>query len=355
MPKKKENHFQKGTKRIKQKDHKEYVKTESDWMLDSEIPENIKQIIEFYQENENIDLLIDEINNDFFKGFLDPENRPSGQRIKMLPSGKKLARGGFSIFSKNLRFNDNGEHLWDVCFENPSGTLTYLYNEDKIQTEKEKKALLVDEFEKHFEDIMIKLTDDLKKKKSVILLALYTLLKTNIRVGNLEYYNHLKHKGLTTLQKSDIKIRKNNVTFEYIAKDGIPQKFVVEFPDFYIDLLRKHLTKLKIEDFVFAVDSKPIHAEEFSKILFEYTGVHFYPHIIRSYYADSKCKEFLKNHSKATKKEVDEFLLDVAKNLGHKKYDKKSGEFIPNYKVTIENYIRPNLYNNLTLLIENAD
>ncbi len=344
--KSKEKHFQKGSKRIKP-DKKEYIRTESDWLLDKEIPENIKEIIEFYEENQNLDLLIDELNNDFFKGFLDPKNRVSGQRIKHLPSGKELARGGFSLYAKNLKINKEGKELWDICYENPSGSQTYLYSIEKVEHEKEKKALLVDEFEKQYPNIIKKLETDIKKTNDIVFIALYILIKTNIRVGNLEYFHHYKHQGLTTLQKKNIKINGESVNFAFIGKDGIPQDITKKFPDFVLKPLEKHHKKLKQNDFVFTEHEHPIHSEEFSKILFDYTGIHFYPHIIRSFFADSICKNFLKTHKTATKKEVEECFLEAAIGLGHKKYNKKKDTYEPNFKVTIDNYIRPSLYEEL--------
>jgi hypothetical protein len=335
------SHIEDGSKRVKT-DKILYIKKHPDWLPTQNLPQNTKEIIEIYDKNNSTHLLLDEHSEEFFKGYIDPENKICGKRIKHLPTGKPLARGGFSIFAKNLHINKEKKFEWDICFENESGLKTYLYSEDKIHIEKEKKAQIVDEFAKSYQTIIKKLKEDLIKTKQTKYLALYTLLKTLIRVGNLEYYHLDGHKGLTTLQKKDITINKNKVTFEFIGKDGIPQKIQKTFEDFYIQILINLLNKKKDEDFVFT-NSKgiPLHSSTFSKILFKYTNKHFYPHIIRSYHADTKCKNFIQKHKTATKQEVNKQFDKIAKDLGHKKYNKKKKQWEVCHQVTTDSYIRP--------------
>lgn len=331
-----------GTKRIKSQDLKQYIKTNSDWIIADNVPKCTQKAITNYLKTNKISLLIDEITTEFLKGHLNPEGKISGKRIKTLPNGKNLARGGFSIFAKNLKFNLDGKTSWDVCYENSSRLKTYLYTEEKIDLEKKRKAKIVDEFSKFYNEITKRLEKDIKTKNKTEYLALYTLLKTLIRVGNLEHYNHTKHKGLTTLQKKDIKINKNKVTFQFIGKDAVPQNIQKEFPPFYITQLKKLLKSKKPNDFVFTdKKDKPIHSITFTDILYSYTKKHFYPHIIRSFYADTECKQFLKHNKKANKKQIEQKFLEIACNLGHKKYNKKKNEWEICYKVTINNYIRP--------------
>ena len=85
----------------------------------------------------------------------------------------------------------------------------------------------------------------MKTKKAIEYLALFTLIKTHIRVGNLEYYLSHKHKGLTTLQKQDIKIDKktNKVIFDFVGKDGVPQHVEKDFPAYYVETLQTILNK----------------------------------------------------------------------------------------------------------------
>lgn len=342
--------FEVGTKRIKTSDLQLYKKTQDDWKLSKTISIETQKILQLYKENNLINVLIDNNSPEFLKGYLDKKKMPSGSRITVLPNNHKLARGGFSLFAKNVKINPKyleNNCSWDVCYENSSGLKTYLYSEQKIHIEREAKTKLVNQFIRKYPDILDKLENNLLQSKSkniIEYLALYTLIKTYMRVGNLEYYNQTGHKGLTTLQKKDIKIRLNDniVEFNFIGKDGVPQHIMKEFPQKYIIPLQNHLDKIKKVDFVFTdINGLPLHSSIFSKILFRYTQKHFYPHIIRSCYADSECRKFIKNHKVATKNQVINKFKEIAENLGHKKYSKKKEDWIISYKVTIENYIRP--------------
>ncbi len=66
---------------------------------------------------------------------------------------------------------------------------------------------------------------------------------------------------------------------------------------------------------------KPLHSEDFSSIFFNITQEHFYPHIIRSHHADSKCLDFLEG--KIEIQDPEKLFFQIAKDLGHKKYNKK--------------------------------
>ena len=167
---------------------------------------------------------------------------------------------------------------------------------------------------------------------------------------------HVFFKILDNNINNDIITKKNKVKFNFIGKDGIPQEIIIEFEKCYIDILKKRLRHLRKNDFIFADElNHPIHSKEFSDILFNYTHEHFYPHIIRSYYADSEIEKFIKenNGKKLTKKEVENKLLSIAKALGHKKYDKKKNKFVPSFKITISNYIYPKLLDKMYDLVEN--
>ena len=52
---------------------------------------------------------------------------------------------------KNLKFNNGSNHDWDICYENTSGLKTYLYSEDKLHLEQEKKFKLVQKFSENIE------------------------------------------------------------------------------------------------------------------------------------------------------------------------------------------------------------
>jgi len=329
--------FDIGTKRINYASLKLCIKTSTSWDFLDELSEDLNSIISQYSKNKTLHHLIDEKHPEFLKGSLSPENKISGERIKLLPEGTQIARAGFSIFAKNLRFNNDPNHEWDVCYENTSGLKTYLYSEDKIHLEQEKKFKLVQKFSENYDKIISNIENNLEK---IEYLALYTLLKTFIRVGNYDYYLKNSHKGLTTLLKRDISVEGEKILFDFIGKDGVPHQIKKEFSEEYIVKLKKILSSRKKDEFVFTgLKGKPLHSEDFSSIFFNITQEHFYPHIIRSHHADSKCLDFLEG--KIEIQDPEKLFFQIAKDLGHKKYNKKKEQWEISPSITIKNYIYP--------------
>jgi hypothetical protein len=346
-----------GSLRIKSSDFRLFVKENRDlWKVVSDLDSIVLDVLDMYSSNDNLDLLVDLHDELFLRGSLTPEEQICGARIMVLPNGEQLARAGFSLFAKDLKFNfDDEEKLWDVCYTNASGLKTYLYSDSKVHLEQDKKLRLVDKFENHYLEIFETCEKKIKSKScNVSDLALYVMLNTFIRVGNIEYYKRFNHKGLTTLQKKDVVIASNIVSFNFIGKDGVPQSIAKKFPSFFVKKFEEFISKKSDDDFIFTnSNGNCIHSDSFSKILFDLTGEHFYPHIIRSHYADMTCKNFLKTHRTATKEEVEAVFLEIAENLGHKKYNKKEDVWDSNFSVTLMNYINPiysermiNLYKN---------
>tara|TARA_Y100001970_G_scaffold293436_1_gene440182 strand:+ start:424 stop:1455 length:1032 start_codon:yes stop_codon:yes gene_type:complete len=326
-----------GTKRIDSKSLKILIKTPNTWEKLVDISDEIKNIVFRYSEKNSLHYLIDEKHPEFFKGSIRPDNKISGQRIKILPDGSKLSRAGFSIFAKNLKFNNDTKHEWDVIYENTSGLKTYLYSEEKIHLEQEKKFKIVQKFSENYKKIISILENNLEEIKY---LALYTIFKIYIRVGNYDYYLKNSHKGLTTLQKKDIDFDGDEVMFDFIGKDGVPHNIKKKFSEKYIFELKKIMYSKKANDFVFTGSKgNPLHSEDFSSILFQITNEHFYPHIIRSHHADTKCLEYLNGKSKI--KDPEKLFLEIAKDLGHKKFNKQKGVWEISPKITISNYIYP--------------
>jgi len=226
-------------------------------------------------------------------------------------------------------------------FENPSG-FRYLYAVDKIRRAKTHKTHIVDQFARYYPRLKRNVLKDLRSEGCVHSVALFTMMKTYMRVGNEIYYKAHGHKGLTTLQKTDITIRGHNVFFNYRAKDGVPIHICVRFPDVYIKRLASLLALKKPDSFVFSHESgHPMDGTEIKKAIKDYCGREFFPHIIRSYYADTEVKKFFRKHRKATKKEVFDLLIRIAAKLGHMRFKKKEQTWVESPKVTVNNYIRP--------------
>ncbi|MDA3837171.1 MAG: hypothetical protein PF542_06130 [Nanoarchaeota archaeon] len=335
-----------GTIRIKIKDLKPYEKTKTSWKKSKRKLPLTDIVIKLFKANNNLKLLIDKNNKEFLKGQISPENKIEGERLNILPNGKKLT-GAYSLFAKNLTIHDeDSDDHWDAIYENPSG-FCYLYDEEKIKKHKNKKYSKVKEFEKIHLELEKKVYEALYNKKDYMATPMYTLLKTYMRVGNETYYNHNGHKGLTTLTKNNIKIKNNIATFKFIAKDGVPMSITHEFPDQYISrlksLLRQPSTVNSQQTYIFKSPAgKILKDTHFKKAFKKHIGKEFYPHIVRSFYATHETKEFLRHHKKATKKEVREFLIHVAHELGHRKFNKKTSEWQESYAVTISHYIAPN-------------
>jgi hypothetical protein len=333
-----------GTVRLRTKDLASIVMTPSGWRAQDIELADARQAIHLYKSHRRYPLLIDGRQPKFLKGMMAPDGRSLGARIVELPDGKKL-NAAFSLFAKNLRFHDEDTDAhWDVMFENPAG-FKYLYEVNKIARHRRRKTHVVDEFARVFPTLKRNVLKALKEEGGgVYPTALFTLMKTSMRVGNEIYFRAHHHRGLTTLQKKNIRIRGNEVVFDYVAKDGVPVKLSVRFPDVYIRRLRDRLESRKPGDYVFSRDSnprRPLDGQDIKKAIKTYCGKEFYPHIIRSYYADTEVKKFFRSHRRATRSEVNALLVRIAAKLGHKRYDKKRREWIESPKVTVNNYIRP--------------
>ena len=333
-----------GTIRIRTRDLAAVVKTPSGWKAaDEKIPDAL-HAVHLYKSHGRFKTLVDARNPNFLKGMRAADGRSLGARIALLPDGRKL-NAGFSLFAKNLRFHDEDTDAhWDVMFENPAG-FRYLYEVNKIARAKRHKTHVVDEFARVYPLLKRNVLKALKENTGdVFPAALLTLMKTYMRVGNEIYYKAHHHKGLTTLQKRNIRILGRDVVFDYVAKDGVPVKLQVRFPEAYIRRLGERLQASKSEDYIFSHEAdprRPLDGQDLKKAIKTYCGKGFYPHIVRSYYADTEVKKFFRSHRTATKAEVFDLLIKIASKLGHKRYDKKEHEWVESPKVTVNNYIRP--------------
>ncbi len=330
---------------------KTYEFKNKSWRISSkEFPEAIK-VISLFKAHNKFNDLIDQKNPFFLKGQL-YKNKVQGARINLLPNGEKLDKA-YSLFAKNLTIHDQSSHdHWDLIYQNPNGKYAYLYTQEKKQKAIKSKYKKVELFEQIYNKLHKAVINNLGNKKDHYALPLYTLLKTCMRVGNEIHYKETGHKGLTTLKKQDIRIENNKVYFDYIAKSGVPMSIVEEFPLDYIKRLKEKLNPLKKDDFIFTNENnKPLKDTDFMKAFEIYCGEKFYPHIVRSFYATKKAKDFLKLHKKATKQEINQLFTEIAEKLGHKRFDKKNNEWKDSFAVTIHHYIQPQLVEKIQNLV----
>jgi len=345
---KKINNILVGTIRIKTKDCFPYAKTSSGWKKigktsSIESIESLENIIKLFKTHNNFKILIDRKNPDFLKGQLSPDGKCQGARINVLPDGEQIDKA-FSLFAKNLTVHDESSHdHWDVLYQNPGGKFAYVYTLKKKKKHMNSKYKKVDEFGKIFPRLERTVLSALKRK-DMMALPMYTLLKTYMRVGNRIYFKANGHMGLTTLEKRNIQIKGRNVIYDYISKGGVPVTISVDFPEVYVLKLKNKLKNLKGTDFVFTDESgHPLSDVDFEGAFKAYCGKEFYPHIVRSFYATSTAREFLKENKHPKKEEVRELFNDIAERLGHKRFVKKDKVWKDSYNVTIHNYIQPDI------------
>jgi hypothetical protein len=348
------DNFEVGTIRINSESLKPLIKTKQGWKNTKDIDiKNILNIIKLFRAHKNFKELIDSKDKRFLKGFLTPDKKIRGEKINILPNKEKLDKA-YSLFSPHLTIHDQkSDNHWDIIFQNPNGKYSYLYTQKKKKISQEKKYKKVNHFKKRLPTLEKNLIKALEKGE-LMALAIYTLIKTYIRVGNETYYKTNGHKGLTTLTKRDVKINKSTVRFEFIGKDGVPQKTENKFPKIYIIQLSNKIKPLKQEHFIFANEKgHPIKDIEFEDAFQRYCGEKFYPHIVRSYYATFTLEEFLKINPSPSKKEIIEMYNLIAEKLGHKKFSKKENIWKPSHTVTVAHYISPKLVEKVNQIILN--
>ena len=343
-----------GILKIKAKDLKVYEKTSKSWKKSLvEFPEAMN-VIKLFMAHNNLDVLKDKKNPAFLKGELSPRGNIKGARINILPDGKRLDKA-YSLFAKHLAIHDQTSHShWDVLYQNPGGTYSYAYTLEKKKKQAKKKYRTVEEFGKHYPKLKRNVASALKDKDDHLAIPMYTLLKTYMRIGNEIYYNAHGHKGLTTLKKKDISIKGSHVTFNYLAKDGVPINTTERFPDIFINRLMDKLEPLNKSSFVFVNTSTghPLRDVHFKEAFRRYCGKEFYPHIVRSYYATNKAKEFLSSRRSATKEEIRALFMSIAEKLGHKRFVKKENVWKESYNVTIHHYIKPEIVEKIMSIVK---
>ncbi|HRZ86004.1 MAG TPA: hypothetical protein P5277_04480 [Candidatus Paceibacterota bacterium] len=337
------------------KDLNIYEKTKNSWKISNKKFTNAFEVIKLFKAHNQFNQLIDLKDSRFLKGFLLPDGKIRGARINILPNGDILDKA-YSIFANNLTVHsESSDNHWDVIYQNPNGKYAYLYSLKDKKKAIRNKFKKVENFEKKYSILNKNVLNSIKNKQDSMAIPMYTLLKTYMRVGNEIYYKADGHKGLTTLKKSDISIKGNQVTFDYKAKDGVPMKITEEFPKDYIKRLNEKIKSLKNSDFIFTDENKkPLKDTSFMNAFEKYCGEKFYPHIVRSFYATKTSEEFLKNHKnkKATKQEVKELFTEIAEKLGHKRFSKKDNEWKDNYNVTIHHYLNPQILDKINSITE---
>lgn len=343
----KEKAVREGTIRIRSRDFVPVEKTVNSWKKSNFDMNHALLVIKLFKGHQNLDILIDKKNPEFLKGQLSFDKKIQGARIDVLPNGEILDKA-YSLFSPNLTIHDESSHdHWDVLYQNPNGLFAYVYTQKKIKANKKAKFKKVDDFKKHHLKLKKNVHKALSDYSDTTAIPMFTLLKTYMRIGNEIYFRTHGHKGLSTLQKKDVTIHdnENKVTFEFLAKDGVPMTITEEFPEEYMYRLKLLLRQLSRDSFLFTTKKTghTLSDSHFKHAFFKYCGKEFYPHIVRSFFATNEIKKFLSSKNKPTKQETRNICLKIAHKLGHRKFDKKKGEWKESYAVTLNNYVQPDL------------
>ena len=316
---------------------------------------NIKKVVKIYRRHKKISFLVDKEDKTFLRGYLKPDGKVAGDRVVFLPNGNKLNKA-FSLFSEHLALHEETDHHhWDVMYQNPNGDFAYLYTLDKINRSQKNKYEKVREFEEALPKLNRNLLRALRNQEWMAL-SMYTLIKTYMRIGNEVYFKKNKHQGLATLQKDNIVLSKNTVSFNFISKDGVPQNITLHFPDVYIKNLAKRLKKVKKNEYVFCdKNGNKLLEKDFHDAFKKYCKKEFYPHIVRSYYATKTIENFLEKNPEPSKQEIREVYNEVAEKLGHKKFSKKTHLWEPSHTVTVAHYVSPNLVKKLKKIMQKKE
>ena len=190
------------------KDLKVYKKNDTSWKVCKEDFPHAMQVINLFKKNGRFSELIDKKSPKFLKGQVYKE-KIQGARINILPDGQILG-GSYSLLAEHLTLHDqSSSYHWDVIYKNPNGKFAYLYTMDKKSLFRNNKYKKVKKFEEKYPLLLQKVSKALKQG-DYMALPVYTLLKTHMRVGNEVYYKAHGHKGLTTLKKKNLKIKKSN-------------------------------------------------------------------------------------------------------------------------------------------------
>jgi len=318
-------------------------KTKRDWKKSKHQLPFAQNVIKLFKSQHRLNDLIGK-DREFLKGQLSPQGLCQGARIPITPDGRQLEKA-YSLFAQHLTVHDESSHdHWDVLLQNPGGTWCYLYSMKKRQKHTQKKYKKVKDFEKHYPKLRQNVRKALHNRNDSLAVPMYTLLKTCMRVGSEVYFKAHGHKGLTTLKKNDIKIDGNIVSFKYLSKGGVPRHIMERFPAPYTNRLSSVLGAKTPGSFVFTNShGHPLTDIHFKHAFAKYCGKEFYPHIVRSFYATARVKDFLQGRKNASKDEVNNLFTSIAQKLGHRKFDKKSHQWKESYNITMNYYVQPEI------------
>jgi DNA topoisomerase I len=114
------------------------------------------------------------------------------------------------------------------------GRKQYLYHEDWSKQSQENKFSKMTFFGEVLPEIRRKISRDMLikelNKEKILATVVWLLQHTFIRIGNEEYVKENNSYGLTTLRNKHVKVRGENVSFEFRGKSGIDHSITFSHP-----------------------------------------------------------------------------------------------------------------------------
>ena len=202
------------------------------------------------------------------------------------------------------------------------GRKQYTYNPDYIQEANENKYRKLIEFGNNYKCIMNRVNKDMitfeDSKKKQIAMILKMMDECNFRVGNERYVKENKSFGVCTLENQHIKVGKDNVTIDFIGKEGVRNTCRVKNKRL-IKNLRTRKKQLGKKDRIFSYRSNSkyynVNAVDVNRYLKQFGD--FSAKNFRTWTANTDLIKELIKPSQNIKKHLSESIKKVASKMHH--------------------------------------
>jgi DNA topoisomerase I len=222
----------------------------------------------------------------------------------------------------NVKINKNQRGKILAIGTDDKGRKQYTYNPDYIQKATDNKYRKLIEFGNNYKCIMNRINKDMisfnDSKKKQIAMILKMIDECNFRVGNEKYTKENKSFGVCTLENQHIKLGKDNVTIDFIGKEGVRNTCRVKNKRL-IKNLRTRKKQLGKKDRIFSYRSNSkyytISAADVNRYLKQFGD--FSAKNFRTWTANTDLIKELKKHEKSSKQILSECIKKVAGKMHH--------------------------------------
>jgi DNA topoisomerase I len=203
----------------------------------------------------------------------------------------------------------------------------YLYNPKWVEKQSKKKyekmAKFGEKLPKIKRDIAKYLNSKKMSKEKIIALVLRIILLCNFRIGNESCKNAYNSFGISTINRSKVKIDSNKVTFDFIGKKGVRNVCSMRDPTSIkiIKTLYKqshsknHFFSVKIEDNIYKITSHDIN--NFLKKYGDFTAKDFRTWVANVEFIKDLLKHQMSDKITHRKKATRESIKNTAEKLHH--------------------------------------